>query len=142
MRHSADSTLTRLVGVLAVVLVLLPGCSGQADINGLQPATIEQALDGGVVDASCIGRYGPTWENFGDGFVRNYCRGCHSPALGEGDRWGAPVGVDLATHDDILRQMDRVRARASGDNPTMPPAGGPSPEDLELLHTWLECGAP
>ena len=83
-----------------------------------------------------------TWDNFGDGFVRNWCRGCHSPWLNEGERHGAPLGLDLATREDLQQHMDRVLARATGDLPTMPPGGGPSDEERRLLHTWLACGAP
>ncbi len=121
----------------------LAGClSHPTQIQLRSAATEEQALDGGVLIPDCDVPYGPTWRNFGDGFVRNYCRGCHSPALEQGERWGAPIGVDFATHDDILLKIDRVHARATGENPTMPPAGGPSSGDLELLRTWLDCGAP
>ena len=31
-----------------------------------------------------------------------------------------------------------THARATGDSPTMPPAGGPSPEELELFARYLE----
>jgi len=83
-----------------------------------------------------------TWDTFGDEFVRNWCRGCHSPWLDEGRRYGAPVGVDLGEHDDVQRLAARALARATGDAPTMPPGGGPSDEERELFRVWLECGAP
>lgn len=83
-----------------------------------------------------------TYENFGDAFIRNWCRGCHSSQLTGDDRSGAPDGIDFDTREDVEALADRIEARASGDSPTMPPAGGPSPEELDLLARWLAAGVP
>ena len=88
------------------------------------------------------------YENFGQGFMMNWCTPCHSgvlaaPATDSADpRAGAPEGVDFDTHEDAVLWSDRVQARATGSAPTMPPGGGPDPEDLLLLEEWLMCGTP
>ena len=82
------------------------------------------------------------YENFGDPFVRNWCRGCHSAQLAAGERGGAPPGVDFDTHEGVLAWLDRIEARATGDDPTMPPTTGPTDEERELLGQWLSEGAP
>ena len=94
------------------------------------------------LEGSCDDPLGPTWENFGEGFVMNHCRGCHGPALEAGRRTGAPVGVDFATHAHVLGGIDRFEARAASEQPTMPPGGGPDEVELELLRRWISCGAP
>ncbi|TPV97113.1 MAG: hypothetical protein B7733_01210 [Myxococcales bacterium FL481] len=83
-----------------------------------------------------------TWENFGDGYVRDWCRGCHSMYLEGAARYGAPPGVDFNTHEGVQERLERVIARATGDQPTMPPAGGPTADERELLLQWLDAGAP
>lgn len=84
----------------------------------------------------------PTWENFGDAFLRNWCKGCHSPHLQGEARFGAPEGVDLFSLEELRQWEARVRARATGKAPTMPPAGGPSQEERDRLAQWLSLGAP
>jgi uncharacterized membrane protein len=83
-----------------------------------------------------------TYANFGDAYLRNWCRGCHSSAIEGEDRSGAPDGIDFNTHEDAQMWADRIRARALGDDPGMPPAGGPSAEELALLEEWLDAGVP
>lgn len=82
-----------------------------------------------------------TWTSFGEPFVRSWCTGCHSSALGEADRQGAPLGVDLDRLDTVRAYSERIAVRAV-DQRTMPPAGGPSAQDLDRLDEWLACGAP
>jgi len=130
-------------------LVLVAGACAQSD--GSSPEQLEvrssamreegepRYVD---VEGSCEDPLAPTWESFGEGFVRNYCRGCHGPALEAGDRTGAPVGVDFATHQHVLERMQRFEARAASEQPTMPPGGGPDEVELELLRRWIACGAP
>lgn len=94
--------------------------------------------------ASSVVDYG----NLGQGFMMTWCTPCHHSALesggsGEDDsRSGAPEGVDLNTFEGVQLWRDRIIARAIGESPTMPPGGGPTAEDLELMREWLECGAP
>jgi len=80
------------------------------------------------------------YDNFGAGFTASWCRGCHSSDVAEGGRQGAPLGVDFDTEADLEHWADRIAARATGDKPTMPPAGGPAVEERALLAEWIGCG--
>ena len=80
-----------------------------------------------------------TYENFGRGFLGLHCAGCHSALNPDGHRKGAPVGVDLDTYEGLLQWAYRTEARSLGDNPGMPPGGGPGPQDLARLEEWLQC---
>jgi uncharacterized membrane protein len=80
------------------------------------------------------------YDNFGAPFVVNWCRGCHSSSVPEGMRQNAPVGVNFDTGADVLEWQERIRIRATGAQPTMPPAGGPSTQERALLAEWIACG--
>lgn len=82
------------------------------------------------------------WESFGDPFVRSWCTGCHSSLLAEERREEAPIDVNLDSIEGVREHLERVWVRAGDQNETMPPAGGPGPEERELLGEWLACGAP
>lgn len=81
-----------------------------------------------------------TYQTFGEPFVANWCRGCHSTELYPTMRQDAPLDVNLDTLDDVRRQKDMIRVLAV-DTTAMPPAGGPSDEERALLREWLACGA-
>ena len=81
------------------------------------------------------------YDNFGEPFALDWCRGCHSSAVPAGMRQKAPMGVNFDTQADVARWRERILIRAAGDNPTMPPAGGPADEERALLAEWLGCGA-
>ncbi len=85
---------------------------------------------------------GLTFDTFADGFLRNWRRSCHSSTLQGQARYGDPEGVDFNTHEDARLWRDRILERATGDDPSMPPAGGPSEEQRALLREWLQAGAP
>lgn len=81
-----------------------------------------------------------SWHSFGQGFMGKHCTGCHSSLLPDSHREGAPASVNFDTYADVVAQADRIAARALGDEPTMPPGGGPSAEEQALLAEWLRCG--
>ena len=81
-----------------------------------------------------------TYHNFGKGYIDKHCVGCHSVLIPVDTRAGAPVGVDLNTYEDVLNWVDRIDMRSTGDNPGMPPGGGPSAEERAMLKEWLLCG--
>lgn len=80
-----------------------------------------------------------TYENFGKGYLAKHCVGCHSSLNPSGHRKGAPVGVDLDTYEFVLLWAERIDVRALGDQPSMPPGGGPSEEERARLEEWLTC---
>lgn len=79
------------------------------------------------------------WETVGAGFVLTWCTPCHSSGLRGAARQGAPAGVDLDDEASALALADRILARATGEAPTMPPAGGPEQAVLDDVVTWLSC---
>lgn len=106
-------------------MALLAGC---ADKGGG-----ETAADTGLcADAPVL-----MWANFGEGFMVENCQACHaSTSL---DRNDAPESVVFDTLDDVKAQVDRILARATGDDPTMPPQGGVDADDRLRLEIWLTC---
>lgn len=119
--------------VLACLLVgLAPALGACATTSEGDAGSSGETLGGGE-ESDLV-----TYDNFADGFVRDWCRGCHSAELGEDQRAGAPLEVNFDTEADLLEHAERMHARATGDAPTMPPAGGPSTEELELFARYLE----
>ena len=80
------------------------------------------------------------YGNFGAPFVLNWCRGCHSSTIPQAQRQKAPMTVNFDTLGDVQKWSERIDALAATDTPTMPPAGGPSDAERELLKEWIECG--
>lgn len=89
--------------------------------------------------AACDGASAVTWEAWGDGFFRTYCRSCHSADTP--DRRGAPEGSDFDTLEQVVATTDRIRVRVL-DEQTMPVGGGVGQDDLDLLEDFLACGIP
>lgn len=83
-----------------------------------------------------------TAEDFGGPFMLTYCTGCHHASLPEGERAGAPLGVDFETLTKIRAQADRIWARSGDQNATMPPIGPAPADERAKLGEWLACGAP
>jgi uncharacterized membrane protein len=82
-----------------------------------------------------------TYENFGQPFVENWCRGCHSAGLPSDMRQKAPADVNFDTQVEVQGFAQDMAANAASAAPTMPPAGGPSEDERALLGEWLGCGA-
>ena len=82
-----------------------------------------------------------TYDNFGEPFVANWCRGCHSSALPDDMRQMAPKEANFDTLDEVRTWSDGIVSKAGGDPATMPPAGGPSDDERTLLAEWITCGA-
>lgn len=81
-----------------------------------------------------------TYSGFGQGFMEKHCTGCHSSLLRPDQRNDAPLGIDLDSYREVLEHAERVEARVLGEGgPTMPPGGGPTEEELEMLAEWLRC---
>lgn len=113
-------------------LALACGCGGAEAVDD----------GGGFADRPCPEGSVLTWESFGGPFLRNWCTGCHSADVAGPARYGAPDGVDFDTKAAARAWRERIWLRAGDANDTMPPAGGPGPEERERLAEWLACGAP
>ncbi|HEX3763793.1 MAG TPA: hypothetical protein VHW23_34090 [Kofleriaceae bacterium] len=98
-----------------------------------------------------------TWDNFGQGFMTEFCTDCHSSTLLHSQRNGAPLYHDYDTLMGVLEIPDHID-QWSGSGPAatntlMPPSqcpsmpGGPlnraCPQPTEQqrkdLSVWLAC---
>ena len=111
------------LALLGLALLGLAGCAPEAEDT-----------------AGCAHDPPLTWENFGHAIVTRHCLGCHSALLPEERREGAPAGVDFDTYGDVLAWAERIEARSTGEGASMPPGGGPTAPERELLAEWLSCG--
>ncbi|MCB9778971.1 MAG: hypothetical protein H6742_10440 [Alphaproteobacteria bacterium] len=114
-------------------LLLALACGAGGDDTG-------DAADGGLdsaTEAFCQDAPVVTWNSFGQGFTTEACQTCHASTTAE--RNGAPDSVTFDTLDDVRAHSDRILARATGDEPDMPPRGGVSDDDRARLEIWLRC---
>jgi hypothetical protein len=127
---------TRKLLLLGAWLVL--GCDPDPRDDDDGASSDESGGDDGQPDCE----RGPvvTYDTFGRGFMAAYCNGCHGSTVI--DRRGAPPGILLDDRETVSMLSDRIFARVlppDGSAPTMPPAGGITPDDRERLVVWLSC---
>ncbi|MCA9417760.1 MAG: hypothetical protein KC917_15890, partial [Candidatus Omnitrophica bacterium] len=79
----------------------------------------------------------PTYENFGERFIVQYCASCHHSSRPEDDRHGAPLDVNFDNLEMIRNWIFEIYDVATGDEPTMPPSNGIWDWDRELLEEWI-----
>ena len=150
--------------VLLALWLAACGDSGDAstDETGSSGSTGDVASTGGTDDMASSGETpttgGEPWaslderpcpenstlssENFGAPFMLTHCTGCHHSSLPASERADAPLEMDFDTVADARTHAPRIWARAADHNATMPPLGGPPPEERTRLGEWLACGAP
>ena len=83
-----------------------------------------------------------TYATVAEPFLRNYCTGCHASKLELGNRFGAPVSVNLDTYADAKQWAVRSYVRAVHFQ-TMPPSGGYrtlNVNDLSSGHCAVRMG--
>lgn len=88
---------------------------------------------------SCVRDPPLTYENFGRGFLAKECIGCHSSLLRPEMRNGAPLAANFDTWDDVLVWAVEIEDRGVPVSGGMPPAGGPSEAERDMLAEWLHC---
>ena len=81
-----------------------------------------------------------SYDDFGEPFIANWCRGCHSEGTLPGMRQGAPVDVNFDTLVEVRSASTRV-VEMAGTGSAMPPAGGPTDQERAMLVEWITCGA-
>jgi len=91
-----------------------------------------------ATEAFCSDVYAVTWNSFGQGFLFGNCNGCHAATAK--NRHDAPESVTFDTVEEAWAWSSRILARATGDDPTMPPEGGVHEDDRIRLEWWLRCG--
>jgi hypothetical protein len=81
-----------------------------------------------------------TYDNFGEPYLASWCRGCHSSDLPANMRQLALADINFNTLADVRAQLGPMQSViATG---AMPPEGGPSADEQQLMMQWLSCGAP
>jgi hypothetical protein len=118
----------------------LSGCGGEEAPAPQTPAPPD--APGTLAERECPEESWLSFEDFGGPFLYDWCTGCHSSEMPEGQRQNAPLGVDFDTLEDARAWADRIWVRAADHNATMPPVGGPEPDERSALGEWLACGAP
>ena len=120
---------------LSLALVLA-ACGTEVPMGEDRSGDDTEQVDPNVCETSYL-----DYDNFGAPFVINWCRGCHSSAVPAGMRQKAPLDANFDTIAQVRTWGDKIAARATGTTPNMPPAGGPSEQERQLLAEWLACGA-
>jgi uncharacterized membrane protein len=98
------------------------------------------ACDDGVPPGESCETSFVRYDNFAEPFFLDWCRSCHSATVPGDMRQDAPVDVNFDTLGDIRDHRRRIYELA-GNRSSMPPAGGPSDAEREMLVEWLSCGA-
>lgn len=96
------------------------------------------AACGSDTDSQCTSAM--TYQTVGAPYLASWCTGCHSADLPASMRRLAPTSVNLDNVDDVRALRDRVTTVIGTGQ--MPPEGGPSADEKQLMLTWLGCGAP
>src|SRR6185436_5486744 len=81
-----------------------------------------------------------TWDNVGAPFFSTWCATCHSSALGEARRQGAPLDVNLDSYDGAKSWANLIASEL--ETGAMPPLGSPPQEEIDAVLAWIDCGTP
>lgn len=88
-----------------------------------------------LVDTATSDCAAVSYTNVGEPFMTQYCIGCHGTM--SANRQGAPNDVTLDSLENIEEHIEAIRGEiVLGD---MPPSGGVTPENIELMVQWLDC---
>ncbi|MEQ1504566.1 MAG: hypothetical protein ABMB14_20170 [Myxococcota bacterium] len=108
-------------------------------LGALGPACDDHLIGrSGPIGSTCLRDPPLTYENFGDGLLSRHCRSCHSVAVRQELRGGAPLGIDFDTWDEVLEWADQIDFTAVQEN-TMPPAATMLQVERDKLGEWLRC---
>ena len=116
-------------GAVLIPFLLTWSCDGAAPVDSVGPAPASAEGCG-------------TWTSVGEPFVLTWCGGCHSAALPEERRYGAPMEVNFDSLERVREGGTLLANIALGDAPMMPPAGGVPAAERAAMKKWLDCGAP
>ena len=133
-----------LHGVLVVACVAAtPACGGESD-GGDHDNGVDEGAAETPSGAECPPSDPPTYENFGQDFMEQYCTRCPSSDVPEAQRNGAPDDHNFDSEAEILLMAEHID-QAAGAGPTnintaMPPSDPkPSMEERQQLAQWLAC---
>jgi hypothetical protein len=119
-------------GALTGFLAALAACGTDVTLENYDKPPI---IDPDVCETSYL-----TYGNFGEPFITNWCRGCHSSDLPANMRQMAPVAANFDDLTMVKSWGNKIAAKAGSNPASMPPAGGPSDEERAMLREWIGCG--
>lgn len=70
------------------------------------------------------------------------CTACHSSALQDGARLGAPVGVDYDTYDLAVEHGEHGVGEVYAGKMPPPGIGNVTEQDKQDFYAWALCGTP
>ena len=129
-------THARFTSALLSCLVSLSLCACD---DKASPIGADAAPDAATIDCQEL-----TYDNFGQGFIEDYCLECHHSSVTGSDRKDAPASIDFDDYDLAFRWAVSIKA-ISGTRPNMPPSFAmalPIPEERMKLVQWIDCGLP
>lgn len=136
------------IGLGLALITAAPGCDGDDEGDGDELSSEDETEGAGDDSGSggealdCEEAPVITYDTFGRGFLSTYCNGCHGGDVAGEARQKAPPEVVFDDPEGTDLFADRILARTlpeDGSPPTMPPAGGITPDDLERVEIWLTC---
>jgi uncharacterized membrane protein len=142
--------LSRFLSLLALSSFAL-GAGGCGDNKAIDNGdTGDDEHEHASTGATCPTTDAPTAQNFGEAFLDNYCRSCHSASVTGPGRGGAPTNTNFDTLEQVRTQSHDIDAHAAAGpiatNTEMPPRGlglpTPTVAERQRLGQWLACGAP
>ncbi|HET8935409.1 MAG TPA: hypothetical protein VFN67_18305 [Polyangiales bacterium] len=106
-----------------------------------------EKMIGTPTEAACPTDNKPTYANFGEKFMKDYCLRCHSTAVKDAARNGAPSDHNfdaLADIDLLKNHIDQYAGSGPKITNTKMPPSDPKPtmEEREKLSQWIACGVP
>ena len=125
--------------------VMVPGCKtvemGQyAPDPNYPPELVEDTGIDPNAPIDCSEAPMVTWNSFGKGFFVQSCQGCHYSEAPY--RYGAPEHIIFDDVEDVWAQKSVVLMVSAGEMPTMPPNGGTTDLERQMLEIWLTCAPP
>lgn len=78
----------------------------------------------------------PLYKDWVEGFLKGKCQPCH--AANTPNRYGAPENVYFDSEEASLFWIEAIE-RTTLEWESMPPSGGVTDDEKELLKLWLDC---
>ena len=78
----------------------------------------------------------PSYQEWTNGFLLSKCQPCHASTTP--NRYGAPEQVTFDSYEQVEPWLESI-ARTVLEEETMPPSGGVTNEERDLLDLWLSC---
>lgn len=97
-----------------------------------------EIADSGAPVAALICDNPPSYEEWTEGFLKGKCQPCH--AANSPNRYGAPENIFFDSEEASLYWISSIE-RTTLERETMPPSGGVTEDEKELLRRWIDCVA-